>query len=67
MFWLVVLCPTEEGDKLKDLMIQAMFKHGRGGKALKDQDKRNSSQKDEVAQTGWSGFGYQRVRFYQNR
>jgi hypothetical protein len=28
----------------------------KGGKALKDQDKRNSSQKDEVAKTGWSGF-----------
>jgi hypothetical protein len=28
------------------------------GKALKDQDKRDSSQKDEVVKTGWSSFGF---------
>jgi hypothetical protein len=47
---------TEEGAKIKDLEIQGEFKHEKGGKALKDQDTRNSSQKDEVAKTGWSGF-----------
>jgi hypothetical protein len=28
----------------------------KGGKALKDQDKKNSSQKNEVTKTGGSGF-----------
>jgi hypothetical protein len=37
------------------------------GKALKDQDKRNSSQKVEVVKTVWFGFGFQRVQFSQNR
>jgi hypothetical protein len=39
----------------------------KGGKTLKDQDKKNSSQKDEVEKTEWSGFGFQRVWFSQNR
>jgi hypothetical protein len=39
----------------------------KGGKAPKDQHKRNSSQKDEVIETGWFGFGFPRVRFSQNR
>jgi hypothetical protein len=38
-----------------------------GDKALKDQDKRNSREKDEVAKTGWSDFGFWRVQFFQNR
>jgi hypothetical protein len=28
----------------------------KGGMALKDQDRRNSSQNDEVIKIGWSGF-----------
>jgi hypothetical protein len=39
----------------------------KGGKALNDQDKRNSSQKDEVAEIGWSSFEFWRVRFSQKR
>jgi hypothetical protein len=35
----------------------------KGGKALKDQDKGNSSQKDEVTKTEWSSFGFRRVQF----
>jgi hypothetical protein len=30
----------------------------KGGNALKDQDRGNSTQKDEVTKTGWSGFGF---------
>jgi hypothetical protein len=56
----------EEGAKIEDLKIQGEFKHEKEGKALKDQDKRNSSQKDEVAKAGWSGFGFRRVWFFQN-
>jgi hypothetical protein len=37
------------------------------GKVMKDQDKRNSSQKDKVAKIGWSGFGFWRIQFSQNR
>jgi hypothetical protein len=33
----------------------------KGDKALKDQDKRNSSQKDEVTKIRWSDFGFQSV------
>jgi hypothetical protein len=39
----------------------------KGGKTLKDQDRRNSRQKDEVAKIGWFDFGFWRVRFSQNR
>jgi hypothetical protein len=52
---------TEEGAKIEDLKIQGEFNYEKEGKALKDQDKRNSSQKDEVAKVGWSGFGFRRV------
>jgi hypothetical protein len=31
------------------------------GTTLNDQEKRNSSQKDEVTKTGWSSFGSQKV------
>jgi hypothetical protein len=31
------------------------------GKAMKDQDKRNSSQKDKVTKIEWSGFGFWRI------
>jgi hypothetical protein len=30
----------------------------KAGKALKDQDKRNSRQKDKVTKIGWFGFGF---------
>jgi hypothetical protein len=39
----------------------------KGGNALQDQDKRNSSQKDEVVKIGWFDFGFRRARFSQNR
>jgi hypothetical protein len=66
MFWLVVLCPTEEGDKLKDLMIQAVFKHGRGGKALKDktneiQAKRVKLHKPDGPVLDIRGSGFTRI------
>jgi hypothetical protein len=35
----------------------------RGGKTLKDQDKRNSGQKDEVVKIGWYDFGFWRSDF----
>jgi hypothetical protein len=58
---------TKQGARIEDLKIQGEFKHGKGRQALKDQDKRNSRQKDEVAKTGWSDFEFWRVWFSLNR
>jgi hypothetical protein len=44
--------------KLKILRSMGSLSMKKGGNALKDQDKRNSSQKDEVAKTGWSSFRF---------
>jgi hypothetical protein len=44
--------------KLKILRSMGSLSMKKGGKALKDQDKRNSSQKDEVAKTGCSSFRF---------
>jgi hypothetical protein len=46
---------------LKILRSKGVLSAEKGGKKLKDQDRRSSSQKDEVAKKGWYNFGFWRV------
>jgi hypothetical protein len=73
MFWfsipyspILVVSDSNRG-KIEDLNIQREFKHEKGMQDTKGPRQKNSSQKDEVEKTEWSGFGFQRVWFSQNR
>jgi hypothetical protein len=57
----------KKGAKLKDLKIQGVLRHEKCLKGINESRWKKSKPKAEAAKIGLSGFGYQSIRFSQNR
>jgi hypothetical protein len=65
-FW-QFLSKVKERDNTKKLEAQMSFKHGKGGKGIKEPKQRRLEPKAEATKTGCSGLGFWMVSVFLNR